>query len=114
LFVYAKSGLVDLDWVPIHIAIHAYEKFISTFFHLSVKYLISVWILPKSVGFFFVSNHVLKPQLRRSGKIQVRVLGEVDIYLCIDNSYGLNGHVRVENVLEFNPIKRLGEKHDFT
>jgi hypothetical protein len=44
----------------------------------------------------------------------VRVLGEVDIYLCIDNSYGLNGHARVENVLEFNPIKRLGEKHDFT
>jgi hypothetical protein len=47
-------------------------------------------------------------------KIQVRVLGEVAIYLCINNPYGLNEQPRVENVLEFNPTKGMGERHGFT
>jgi hypothetical protein len=44
----------------------------------------------------------------------VKVLGEVAIYPCIDNPYGLNEHTRVEKVLEFNPTKGLGERHVFT
>jgi hypothetical protein len=41
----------------------------------------------------------------------VRVLGEVAIYPCINNPYGLNKHSRVEKVLEYIPTKRLSEKH---
>jgi hypothetical protein len=41
-------------------------------------------------------------------------LGEVAIYPCIDIPYGLNEHTRVEDVLEFNPTKGLGERHDFS
>jgi hypothetical protein len=40
-------------------------------------------------------------------KSKVRVLGEVSIYACIDNSYRLNEHTRVEKILEFNPTKGL-------
>jgi hypothetical protein len=44
----------------------------------------------------------------------MRVLGKVAIYTCIDNSYLLNKHPIVDNVLEFNPTKELDEKHGFT
>jgi hypothetical protein len=44
----------------------------------------------------------------------MRVLSEIAIYLCIDNPYGLNEHLRAEKVLEFNPTKGLGERHGFT
>jgi hypothetical protein len=75
----------------------------------------SVWILAQRARFFLLSqakdwNHNSIGQ----EKIRVKVLGEVAIYPCIDNPYGLNEHTRIEKVLEFNPTKGLGEIHGFT
>jgi hypothetical protein len=44
----------------------------------------------------------------------VRVLGDVVIYPCIDISYGLIEHLKVEKVLKFNPTKGLNERYNFT
>jgi hypothetical protein len=96
--VMPNQAWIDLDWVP-HVTIHADEKSIPAFFSHSVKP--GLYSTPKGRIFFSAPSHELEPQLRRSGKIRVRVMGEVAIYPCM-------------KVLEFNPTKGLGERHGFT
>jgi hypothetical protein len=55
----------------------------------------------------------MTPSVRKKNQ-RARVLSEVAIYPCIDNPCGLNGDTKVDGVLEFNPTKVLGERHDFT
>jgi hypothetical protein len=82
------------------------KKSTFSFFH-SVK--ASLDSSPKA--WMFVPSQVMDQNYNSNGpeKIQgVRVLDETDIYSCIDNSYGLNKHMK------FNPIKGLSETHGFT
>jgi hypothetical protein len=79
------------------------------FFSYSVKP--SLDSSPKAWICFTIPSPGLEPQLRESVK---SILGEVAIYPCIDIPYGLNEHTRVGDVLEFNPTKGLGERHDFS
>jgi hypothetical protein len=44
----------------------------------------------------------------------VRVLSEVVIYPCINNSYRLIEHARVENAFLLNLTKGLCVRHNFT
>jgi hypothetical protein len=108
LFGYVKPCL---NWVPIQIVIQAHKNSYLSFPPIRLK---PVQILAQRATFFSVQSHELKPQLYWSGKIQMRVLGKVAIYTCIDNSYLLNKHPIVDNVLEFNPTNELDEKHGFT